>query len=143
VSPTPMARRWALAACAALGVALVACSSSSTPSTPTAAAPGCHTNAATVHLVLTDGQPIPLVRVVPGGCIAVSVPRSPFKGVVTEPPRVTPPGRLHLVSDSVLPNGTRRVYYTALRTGTVTITSTVGVLTSVSVPEWNGVVVIV
>ncbi len=138
-------RRWAPVVCAALALApgLTACSSSSTSSaSSTAAPPGCHTGAATVHLVLTDGQPIPVVRVLAGGCIGVSVPRSPFRRAVTEAPTVNPPSRLLLVSDSVLPNGTRRVYYTAGRTGAATVSSTVRIRTDGSVPQWNGVVVV-
>lgn len=136
-------RRWAPVVGAALALGLTACSSPSTSSAPTTVAPpGCHTGAATVRLVLTDGQPIPVVRVLPGACIAVSVPRSPFRRAVTEAPMVNPSSRLHLVSDSVLPDGTRHVYYTARRTGAATVSSTVRIRTSASVPQWNGVVVV-
>ncbi len=138
-------RRRAAVVCAALALAagLTACSSPATSSAPTSVAPpGCHTDAATVHLALTDRQPIPVVRVLAGGCIAVSVPRSPFRRTVAGAPTVDPPSRLHLVSDSVLPDGTRRVYYTARGTGAATVSSTVRVRTAGSVPQWNGVVVV-
>ncbi len=97
---------------------------------------------ATVHLVLSDSVPVPVVRIPLGGCVAVSVPRSPFRRAPTGPTGVAPGGRLGLVSDSLLANGTRVAYYTALRGGTATISSTVTVRTDRAVPSWSGVVVI-
>jgi hypothetical protein len=140
-----MKRRWVPATCAVLtGLGLMACSSPSTSTaSPTVAAPGCHTGGATVHLVLSDTAPVPLVRVAAGDCLAVTVPRSPFKGTTSEPLTPSPPGRLRLVSDSLLAGGTRSAYYAAEGHGTVTITSTVRIRTHVAVPRWNGVVVIV
>jgi len=128
---------------ALLGAGLTACSSSNSGTATTATTAGCHTRAATVRLTLSDAQPVPVVRTVPGGCVAVSVPRSPFTGSATEPPRVTPDGRLHLVSDTVQAGGVRVAYYRALRTGTVTVSSTVRIDTNLAVPEWSGLVVIV
>jgi hypothetical protein len=139
-----MTRRWALVVGAALSVGLAACSSSSTSGVPsTVAATGCHTRGAAVGLALSDRQPIPVVRTVPGGCVAVSVPRSPFQGFATEVPRVSPGGRLHLVSETVLASGVRTAYYRVVRTGTVTVSSTVKIHTDVAVPEWSGLVLIV
>jgi hypothetical protein len=134
-------RRAALLACGTVGLMLAGCSSNpSRSSPPTTAVPGCHTHASTVHLVLTDTQPIPVVRTAPGGCVAVTVPRSPFKGTSTESPKVRPTGSLRLVSDTLHADGTRTVYFTAGQTGTATVTSTVAVKTRVAVPEWGGIV---
>jgi hypothetical protein len=47
------------------------------------------------------------------------------------------------VSDSLLANGTRAAYYFAVRTGAVTVSTTVRIRTNVEVPEWSGLVVIV
>ena len=128
--------------CSAVGLTLVACSSSP-PTVPSAVAPsGCHGRRATTHLVLSSRSPVPVVRAVPGTCIEVSVPRSPFPGKDAEPPRVTPPGRLHLVSDTVVRNGSRTVYYSAVHTGTATISTTVDIQTDRAVPEWSGLVVV-
>ena len=135
------ARALALVACVGLGPALMACSSAPSASTPVQ--PGCHTTAATVHLALSDQVPVPVVRIAPGGCVAVAVPRSPFPQTPTEPLRVAPGGRLRLVSDSLLANGTRAAYYTALGPGTATLTTSVAVRTARAVPEWSGLVVIV
>ena len=109
-------RAAALVACAALALLLMACSSG--PSASPSVRPGCHTRAATVHLALTNTQPVPVVRTLPGGCVAVSVPRSPFRGSATEVPVVLPGDRLRLVSDVVLADGSRTAYFTAIRTGT-------------------------
>ncbi len=126
--------------CAA-GLTLVACGSS--PNAPPAvAAAGCPGRPATAHLVLSSQSPVPVVRAVPGTCIEVSVPRSRFPGKADEPPRVTPPDRLRLVSDTVFPNGSRTAYYSAVRAGTATIASTVDVRTNLAVPEWSGLVVV-
>ena len=133
--------RRALVTCAALGLVLAACSSAP-PAAPTAAPAGCHGTKATAHLVLTDHAPIPAVRAVPGTCIEVSVPRSPFAGVPTAPPTVRPPGRLRLVSDTVLRNGGRTAYYSAVHAGAATVSSTVRVQTNREVPEWSGLVVV-
>lgn len=140
-----MKRPWLPAVCVVLaGLGSMACSSTlASTSSSTVAPPGCHTGEATVRLVLSDTAPVPLVRAVAGDCVAVTVPRSPFKGTTTQPLIAAPPGRLRLVSDSVLANGTRSAYYTAVRTGTATITSTVRIRTNGSVPRWNGIVVIV
>jgi hypothetical protein len=140
-----MRRLWSGPACLiVLAVGLTACSSSPGSDAPApVVTPGCHTAAATVHLALSDTQPVPVVRTVPDGCVAVRVPRSPFAGHVTEVPTVTPDGRLHLVSDTVSAGGVRTAYYRALRTGTVTVSSTVTVQTNLAVPEWSGLVVIV
>jgi len=141
-----MRRVWSAATCAAVlvvgAVGLAACSPS-TGSRPVPVVSGCPTAAATVHLALSDAQPVPVVRTVPGGCVAVQVPRSPFAGHATEVPTVTPDGRLHLVSDTVSAGGSRTAYYRALRTGTATVSSTVTVQTNVFVPRWSGLVVIV
>ncbi len=107
-----------------------------------AAPTGCHGIKSTGHLVLSDANPIPVVRAVPGTCIKVSVPRSGFAGKSTEPPRVTPDGRLALVSDTLGADGGRTVYYSAVRPGTATVTSTVDVQTNQEVPEWSGLVVV-
>jgi hypothetical protein len=136
------ARVLALVACVALGPVLMACSSGPGGSSPTVR-PGCHTEAATMHLALTNTQPVPVVRTVPGGCVAVSVPRSPFRGSPTEVPVVFPRNRLRLVSDVVLSDGTRTAYFTAIRTGTATVSSTVRIHTQVAVPEWVGLVIVV
>jgi hypothetical protein len=137
-----MRRRWALLACSALMLTLAACSSS-TPSVSSTAAPtGCQGAKATGHLVLSSESPIPVVRAVPGTCIEVSVPRSPFPGKSSEPPHVTPQGRLRLASDTLLRNGGRTAYYSAVRVGTVTISSTVDIRTGLEVPEWSGLVMV-
>ncbi len=86
-------------------------------------------------------MPVPVVRIPRGGCVAVGVPRSPFAHHATDPTQIAPTGRLALVSDSLLPDGTRTAYYTALRGGTTTITSTVTVRTARSVPQWSGLVI--
>jgi hypothetical protein len=136
------ARALALVACAALAPVLMACSSA--PSvTSTSARPGCHTRAATVHLALTNTPPVPVVRTLPGGCVAVSVPRSPFRGSATEVPAALPGDRLRLVADVVLADGTRTAYFTAIRTGTATVSSTVRIRTAAAVPEWSGLVIVV
>jgi len=75
--------------------------------------------------------------------VAVTVPRSPFPHTPTEALRVGPEGRLRLVSDSLLANGTRAAYYFALRTGAVTVSTTVRIRTAVAVPEWSGLVIVV
>jgi hypothetical protein len=137
-----MRRRWALVACAALGLTLVACSSSTSGVPSAVTTTGCHGTRATAHLVLSSQSPIPVVRAVPGTCIEVSVPRSRFPGKDTEPPRVIPPGRLDLVSDTVFGNGSRTVYYSAVHAGTATISSTVDIQTNLEVPEWSGLVVV-
>jgi hypothetical protein len=136
-----MRRWWALVACSGLGVGVAACSSAP-PAPPTAAPTGCHGTPATGRLVLADTTPVPMVRAVPGTCIEVSVPRSGFPGKRTEVPRVTPGGRLHLVSDTLLADGGRTAYYSAVRPGTATISSTVDVQTNQAVPEWSGLVVV-
>ena len=138
-----MIRRAALLACGTLGLALLGCSSSpnqNQSASSTTAVPGCHTHASTVHLVLSDTQPVPVVRTAPGGCVAVTVPRSPFKATTSESPKVRPTGSLRLVSDTLHADGTRTVYFTAGQTGTATVTSTVAIETRVAVPEWGGVV---
>jgi hypothetical protein len=132
----------ALVACAALGPVLVACSSGPS-ATPASARPGCHTEAATARLALSNTQPVPVVRTLPGGCVAVSVPRSPFRGSATELPVVLPADRLRLVSDVVLSDGTRTAFFTAIRTGTATVSSTVRIRTAAAVPEWSGLVIVV
>lgn len=125
----------------AVGLSLMGCSSS--PPAPSAVAPsGCHGRPAVAHLVLSSQSPVPVVRAVPGTCIEVSVPRSRFPGKAAEPPRVTPAGRLRLESDTVFRNGSRTVYYSAVHTGTATISSTVDIQTSLEVPEWSGLVVV-
>jgi hypothetical protein len=96
-----------------------------------------------VRLALTNTQPVPVVRTLPGGCVAVSVPRSPFPGSATEVPAVLPADRLRLVSDVVLADGTRTAYFTAIRTGTATVSSTVRVRARAPVPEWSGLVIVV
>jgi hypothetical protein len=134
-------RRAALLVCGTLGLTLLGCSSSPSRSAPpTTAVPGCHTHASTVHLVLTDTQPVPAVRTAPGGCVAVTVPRSPFKATSSESPNVRPAGSLRLVSDTLHADGTRTAYFTAGQTGTATVTSTVAIKTGVAVPEWGGIV---
>ncbi len=135
-----MRRPWALLACSVLALGLVGCSTAT--STPSAAPTGCHGTRSTGHLVLSDANPVPVVRAVPGTCIKVSVPPSGFLGKVTEPPRVTPDGRLALVSDTLGANGGRTVYYSAVRSGTATVSSTVDVQTNQEVPEWSGLVVV-
>jgi hypothetical protein len=136
-----MIRRAALLVCGTLGLTLLGCSSSPNQgASPTPAVPGCHTHASTVHLVLSDTQPVPVVRTAPGGCVAVTVPRSPFKATTSESPKVRPTGSLRLVSDTLHADGTRTVYFTAGQTGTATVTSTVAIETKVAVPEWGGVV---
>ena len=135
-------RRWALVACSALGILLVACTSSTSSIPPAAAPAGCHGTKATTHLVLSSQTPIPVVRAVPGTCIEVSVPRSRFPGKSTEPPHVTPQGRLRLVSDTLLPDGGRTAYYSAVHPGTATISSTVNIQTNLEVPEWSGLVLV-
>jgi hypothetical protein len=75
--------------------------------------------------------------------VAVTVPRSPFRHAPTDPTRVAPAGRLDLVSDSLLPDGTRVAYYTALRAGTATVTCTISLHTGSVVPEWSALVIIV
>ena len=136
------ARALGLVVCVALGPALTACSSSPGASAPVR--PGCHTAVAgTVQLALSDEVPVPVVRIAPGDCVAVTVPRSPFPRTATEPIRVAPGGRLRLVSDSLLANGTRAAYFLALHTGEVTVSSTVGIRTNVAVPEWSGLVIVV
>ena len=136
------ARVLALVACAGLGPALAACSSGPSASS-VSVQPGCHTRAATVHLALTNTQPVPVVRTLPGGCVAVIVPRSPFRGSATEVPSVLPADRLRLVSDVVRADGTRTAYFVAVRTGTATVASTVSIRTAVAVPEWSGLVIVV
>jgi hypothetical protein len=136
------ARAAALAACVALIPIVASCSSGPSASRPSVR-PGCHTRAATVHLALTNTQPVPVVRTLPGGCVAVSVPRSPFRGSATEVPVVLPADRLRLVSDVVLADGTRTAYFTAIRTGTATVSSTVRIRTQLAVPEWSGLVIVV
>jgi hypothetical protein len=69
-------------------------------------------------------------------------PKSPFDGVRTEAPRVTPPGRLQLVSDALNQDGTRTAYYSAHASGTATISSTVMIQSDLAVPEWVGVVIV-
>ncbi len=137
-----MRRIWAVTACSALGLSLAACSSSTRGASSTVAPAGCEGTRATAHLVLTGESPVPVVRAVPGTCIEVSVPGSPFPGRTTEPPDVTPPGRMRLVSDTVLRNGGRTAYYSAVHTGTATISSTVNIRTNAEVPEWSGLVVV-
>ena len=136
------ARAVALGACGALVPVLTACSSGPSASS-LSVQPGCHTRAATVHLALTNTQPVPVVRTLPGGCVAVSVPRSPFRGSATEVPMVLPADRLRLVSNMVLADGTRIAYFTAIRTGTATVSSTVRIRSQAAVPEWSGLVVVV
>jgi hypothetical protein len=75
--------------------------------------------------------------------VAVTVPRSPFRHTPSEPTRSFPAGRLRLVSDSLLADGTRVAYYTATGPGTDTVTSTVTLRTDVVVPEWSALVIIV
>lgn len=128
---------------AVVAVVAAACSSGPAGTSTTVAPPGCHTRATTIHVVLSDRTPVPVVRTTPGGCLAVTVPRSPFRNAPPAPTRVVPSGRLRLVSDSVYPNGTRVAYYTAVRTGTATVKATVSVHTDRSVPEWSALVVIV
>ena len=96
-----------------------------------------------MRVTLSDGQPVPVVRTVPGGCVAVVVPASPFPGHATEVPRTTPGGRLHLVSNTLTAGGVRTAYFRALRTGTVTVSSTVPITTNQAVPEWSALVIIV
>jgi hypothetical protein len=139
-----MTRRVALVACAALTVALLGCSSGpARRATTTTAVPGCHTHSSIVHLLLSDAQPVPVVRVAPGECLAVSVPRPPFRGHASESPTLTPAGLLVRVSDSTLPDGARIDYFAVVASGTVRITSTVSVRTTVAVPEWVGIVHVV
>jgi hypothetical protein len=97
----------------------------------------------TVALHLSDTQPVPVVRVAPGGCVAVSVPRSPFRGHPSERPTVVPSDLLRRVSDSAQPDGARTDYFVAQRPGTATVTSTVAIRTAVEVPAWSGIVHIV
>ena len=66
----------------------------------------------------------------------------PVQGHPYEPLTETPPGRLHLISDTLQPNGTRIAYYVALRPGAVTISSTVKIRTDQPVPEWSGLVIV-
>jgi hypothetical protein len=94
-------------------------------------------------VVLSDRSPVPVVRIPTGGCVAVTVPPSPFRHTPTGPTRAVPTGRLDLVSDSLLPGGTRVAYYTALRPGTVTVTVTVPLRTDRLVPEWSALVIVV
>jgi len=137
-----MRRPWALLSCSVLGLTLVACSSSPAGVPSAVAASGCHGRPATAHLVLSSQSPVPVVRAVPGTCIEVSVPKSKFAGKDTEPPRVAPPGRLALVSDTVVGDGGRTAYYSAVHPGTATISSTVDIRTDLEVPEWSGLVVV-
>ncbi|HEX3980409.1 MAG TPA: hypothetical protein VHW93_04260 [Acidimicrobiales bacterium] len=123
------------------GVGLSACSSSASPG-PSTTAPGCGNGQPTVHLDMTDQQPVPVVRTPLRSCIAVSLFSSPFKGAHTEPLKETPPGRLRLVSDTLQANGTRIAYYVATRPGAVTISSTVKIRTDQPVPAWSGVVIV-
>ncbi len=125
-----------------LGAGLSACSSSGSQSPPSTAAPGCGNGRLTVHLDMTDQQPVPVVRTPLGSCVAVSLFASPFRGTRTEPLKETPPDRLRLVSDTLQANGTRVAYYVATRPGAVTISSTVKIRTDQPVPEWSGVVIV-
>jgi hypothetical protein len=127
---------------AGLGVGLSACSSGSSQSTPSTTAPGCRNGQPTVHLDMTDQQPVPVVRTPLRSCVAVTLFASPFRGTHTEPLKETPPGRLRLVSDTLQADGTRVAYYVATRLGAVTISSTVKIRTDQPVPEWSGVVIV-
>ena len=125
-----------------LGLGLSACSS--TPqAAPSTTAPGCRNGQLTVHLDMTNQQPVPVVRTPVGSCIAVSLFSSPFRGTRTEPLKVTPTGRLRLISDTLQSNGTRIAYYVARGRGAVTISSTVKIRTGQPVPEWSGLVIVV
>ena len=132
----------AVVACVTLGPVLPACSSGPGASSTTVR-PGCPTAVGTVHLALSDRVPVPVVRIPPGDCVAVTVPRSPFPHTPTEPIGAVPADRLRLVSDSLLANGTRAAYFLALTTGAVTVSSTVSVQTDRAVPEWSGLVIVV
>ena len=138
-------RRLLLLACGAFGLGLgfTACTSTPNQGTEsTVAAPGCHGSSPIVHLALSNQQPIPIVHLPRGGCVEVKVPKSSFDGVRTEAPRVTPPGRLQLVSDALNQDGTRTAYYSAHASGTATISSTVMIQSDLAVPEWVGVVIV-
>ena len=143
MTPPARVRGVAVVACLLLGGATAACASGPGAVPTTVAPPGCHTPAATVHVVLSDRTPVPVVRTTPGGCVAITVPRSPFRHAPSDPTRTVPAGHLRLVSDSLLTDGTRVAYYVALRTGTATVTSTVSLHTDVLVPEWSALVIIV
>jgi len=145
MTPSRLGRLVAAGACLVLTVVGAACSSGSGSASTgtTVAPPGCHTGAATVHVVLSDQTPVPVVRIPTGGCVAVTVPRSPFRHTPTGPTRVVPAGRLVPVSDSLLPGGTRVAYYTAARPGTATVTATVPLHTDQLVPQWSALVIIV
>jgi len=56
---------------------------------------------------------------------------------------MVPEGRLRLVSDSLLANGTRAAYYSVLARGAVAVSTTVRIRTNVAVPEWSGLVIVV
>ena len=138
-------RRLLLLACGAFGLGLgfTACTSTPNQGTEsTVAAPGCHGSSPAVHLALSNQQPIPIVHLPRGGCVEVTVPKSPFDGVRTEAPRVTPSGRLQLVSDALNQDGTRTAYYSAHASATATISSTVMIQSDLAVPEWVGVVIV-
>jgi hypothetical protein len=143
MTPSRLGRRVAAGACALLALVGAACASGPASTATTVAPPGCHTGAATVHVVLSDRSPVPVVRIPTGGCVAVTVPRSPFRHTPTGPTRTTPAGRLVPVSDSLLPNGTRVAYYTAARRGTATVVATVPLTTDQLVPQWSALVIIV
>ena len=131
-------RRAAIVVCAVLGLGSAACSSP-----PAAvASPGCHTSGPRVEVHLSSQTPVPVVRIPPGGCVEVTVPRSPFRNTRTEPPTVDPSGHLQLDSDTLHPDGTRSAFYTATTAGTATIFSTVDIHTGLEIPQWSAVVVI-
>jgi hypothetical protein len=132
-----------LGVCLGMGLGLSACSSGAPQSTPSTTAPGCRNGQLTVHLDMTNQQPVPVVRTPVGSCIAVSLFSSPYRDTRTEPLQETPPGRLRLVSDTLQPNGTRIAYYVALQRGAVTLSSTVKIRTDQPVPEWSGLVIVI
>jgi hypothetical protein len=81
-----------------------------------------------------------VVTVPTGGCVVVSVPRSPFRAAATTPTGVVPSGVLVLVSDTLHPNGSRTASYRARAPGTVVVSSTVDLHSGATVPRWSGIV---
>jgi hypothetical protein len=95
-----------------------------------------------VSVVLSDRQPVPVVRLPPGECVEVTVPRSPFRHTQPETPKVVPAGRLGQIADSLRPNGSRRVVYLTRAPGAATLSSTVGIHTRDAIPVWSAVVLV-